>query len=146
MSRYPRLLSRYQSRKKRHTACARHFMFQTSDPGCALSGSACGAGLPFRPCCLKNAGPSGGRLHSLPPAATPGRFPGFLLPGIKKAVHSAHCRLRWMAGYVKKSVWRRERDSNPWWAHAHNGFQDRRIRPLCHPSGKQRRKPCLFQI
>lgn len=65
--------------------------------GCALSGSACGAGLPFRPCCLKNADPSEGGPHSLPPAATPGRFPGFLLPGIKKAVHSAHCRLRWMA-------------------------------------------------
>ena len=59
-------------------------MFQTSDPGCALSGSACGAGLPFRPCCLKNAGPSEGGPHSLPPAATPGRFPSFLLPGIKK--------------------------------------------------------------
>lgn len=27
------------------------------------------------------------------------------------------------------------RDSNPWWTHAHSGFQDRRLRPLGHPSG-----------
>ncbi len=26
------------------------------------------------------------------------------------------------------------RDSNPRWSCPHNGFQDRRIRPLCHPS------------
>ena len=30
--------------------------------------------------------------------------------------------------------WRRERDSNPRDAHAPNGFQDRRIQPLCHLS------------
>lgn len=30
--------------------------------------------------------------------------------------------------------WRRERDSNPRGACAPNGFQDRRVRPLCHPS------------
>ena len=32
------------------------------------------------------------------------------------------------------SSWRRERDSNPRDAHAPNGFQDRRIQPLCHLS------------
>ena len=32
------------------------------------------------------------------------------------------------------SKWRRGRDSNPRYACTHNGFQDRRIRPLCHPS------------
>ena len=32
------------------------------------------------------------------------------------------------------SNWRRGRDSNPRDAHASNGFQDRRIRPLCHLS------------
>ena len=26
------------------------------------------------------------------------------------------------------------RDSNPWWTLAHSGFQDRRLRPLGHPS------------
>lgn len=31
-------------------------------------------------------------------------------------------------------LWRRERDSNPRDAHAPNGFQDRRIQPLCHLS------------
>src|ERR1041384_969448 len=30
--------------------------------------------------------------------------------------------------------WRRGRDSNPRWPLSHNGFQDRRDRPLCHPS------------
>src|ERR1041385_6249046 len=33
--------------------------------------------------------------------------------------------------------WRRGRDSNPRWRLSHNGFQDRRDRPLCHPSGRQ---------
>ena len=31
--------------------------------------------------------------------------------------------------------WRRGRDSNPRCGFPHNGFQDRRNRPLCHPSG-----------
>ena len=30
--------------------------------------------------------------------------------------------------------WRMGRDSNPRWSCPHSGFQDRRIRPLCHPS------------
>ena len=30
--------------------------------------------------------------------------------------------------------WRMVRDSNPRWSCPHNGFQDRRIRPLCQPS------------
>ncbi len=30
--------------------------------------------------------------------------------------------------------WRRERDSNPRHPYGHSGFQDRRIRPLCHLS------------
>src|SRR5580698_6005593 len=30
--------------------------------------------------------------------------------------------------------WRRGRDSNPRCGFPHNGFQDRRNRPLCHPS------------
>ena len=32
------------------------------------------------------------------------------------------------------SVWRRDRDSNPGWAHTHNGFRDRPVRPLRHLS------------
>lgn len=35
-------------------------------------------------------------------------------------------------GYER--LWRRERDSNPRDARAPNGFQDRRIQPLCHLS------------
>ena len=31
--------------------------------------------------------------------------------------------------------WRKERDSNPRNRYRFSGFQDRRIRPLCHPSG-----------
>ena len=31
-------------------------------------------------------------------------------------------------------LWRMVRDSNPRWSRPHNGFQDRRIRPLCQPS------------
>ena len=31
---------------------------------------------------------------------------------------------------------RRERDSNHWSRFQDNGFQDRRIKPLCHPSGQ----------
>jgi hypothetical protein len=37
-----------------------------------------------------------------------------------------------------RGIWlvkRRGRDSNPRWTEmAHNGFRDRRIQPLCHPS------------
>ena len=33
---------------------------------------------------------------------------------------------------------RRERDSNPRWTYAHSCFQDSRLRPLGHPSGKGR--------
>jgi hypothetical protein len=35
---------------------------------------------------------------------------------------------------IINTVWRRERDSNPRCPFRHNGFQDRRIKPLCHPS------------
>ena len=31
--------------------------------------------------------------------------------------------------------WRRGRDSNSGWGRAHDGFQDRCIKPLCHLSG-----------
>lgn len=37
-------------------------------------------------------------------------------------------------GLSRIITWRRERDLNPWRALALNGFQDRRIKPLCHPS------------
>ena len=130
--------SLYLFKKKRHAGSAHPPVHASSiRPGCAPGGSASIAG-PFhagsvsRPC-----------QPSLPSAAAHGRPPGFFQPDKKKTVHSAHDRLGWMAGYIKKSVWRRERDSNPWWAHTHNDFQDRRIRPLCHPSGKQRRIFCL---
>ena len=39
-------------------------------------------------------------------------------------------RILWVFIYS----WRMGRDSNPRWSCPHNGFQDRRIRPLCHPS------------
>ena len=32
-------------------------------------------------------------------------------------------------------LWRREWDSNPRYSHPYSGFQDRRLRPLGHPSG-----------
>ncbi len=36
---------------------------------------------------------------------------------------------------IYKGSWRRGRDSNPRSEQTDNGFQDRRIRPLCHLSG-----------
>lgn len=38
------------------------------------------------------------------------------------------------------NYWRRKRDSNPRSARTDNGFQDRRIRPLCHSSGRKSSK------
>jgi hypothetical protein len=35
---------------------------------------------------------------------------------------------------IIKTLWRRERDSNPRYPFRHNGFQDRRYQPLTHPS------------
>ena len=35
---------------------------------------------------------------------------------------------------ILKTLWRRERDSNPRYPFEHNGFQDRRFQPLTHPS------------
>ena len=35
---------------------------------------------------------------------------------------------------TENNKWRMGRDSNPRWSCPHNGFQDRRNRPLCHPS------------
>ena len=35
--------------------------------------------------------------------------------------------------------WRRERDSNPRYGFPHSGFQDRRLRPLGHPSSLRER-------
>ena len=32
------------------------------------------------------------------------------------------------------AAWRKGRDLNPRMPHGINGFQDRRIKPLCHPS------------
>ena len=32
------------------------------------------------------------------------------------------------------ATWRRDRDSNPGWGHPHNGFRDRPVQPLRHPS------------
>lgn len=48
----------------------------------------------------------------------------------------ARCRKSpgWVTGTGFERLWRRERDSNPRDAHAPNGFQDRRIQPLCHLS------------
>ena len=40
-------------------------------------------------------------------------------------------------GLGRIAIWRRGRDSNPRSAQTDNGFQDRRIRPLCHLSGRQ---------
>ena len=43
------------------------------------------------------------------------------------------------AGVRTRQDWRRGRDSNPGYGgHPHNGFQDRRIQPLCHPSERKR--------
>ena len=39
------------------------------------------------------------------------------------------------SGPLLQSTWRRERDSNPRNTCVLNGFQDRRIQPLCHLSG-----------
>ena len=35
---------------------------------------------------------------------------------------------------LEKSYWRREWDSNPRYSRPYSGFQDRRLRPLGHPS------------
>ena len=35
---------------------------------------------------------------------------------------------------IQVQIWRRDRDSNPGWAKAHNGFRNRRLRPLSHLS------------
>ena len=35
---------------------------------------------------------------------------------------------------VRIETWRREWDSNPRYSHPYSGFQDRRLRPLGHPS------------
>lgn len=34
----------------------------------------------------------------------------------------------------EKGKWRRRGDSNPRLSFPNNGFQDRRVQPLCHPS------------
>jgi hypothetical protein len=39
---------------------------------------------------------------------------------------------------IIKTLWRRERDSNPRYPFGHNGFQDRRYQPLTHPSAGPR--------
>jgi hypothetical protein len=39
---------------------------------------------------------------------------------------------------ILKTLWRRERDSNPRYPFRHNGFQDRRYQPLTHPSAAGR--------
>lgn len=39
---------------------------------------------------------------------------------------------------------RRERDSNPRTAHTVNGFQDRRVRPLCHLSKRGGKSRTIF--
>lgn len=38
------------------------------------------------------------------------------------------------AAGLRKRNWRKGRDLNPRMPHGINGFQDRRIKPLCHPS------------
>jgi hypothetical protein len=38
------------------------------------------------------------------------------------------------ASITMNYAWRRGWDSNPRYAHAHNGFRDRPVRPLRHPS------------
>src|ERR1700691_5311886 len=39
-----------------------------------------------------------------------------------------------LGGLIIRTLWRRERDSNPRYPFRHNGFQDRRYQPLTHPS------------
>src|SRR5436190_12247761 len=60
-------------------------------------------------------------------------------PGVKEAsANDAHPKPQFnvpVHNLFKIHVWRRGRDSNPRWRLSHNGFQDRRDRPLCHPSG-----------
>ena len=58
---------------------------------------------------------------------------GLALPG--RASGTVRC-LR-LAGTVRNSVprWRKGWDSNPRWTCAHDGFQDRCLKPLGHPSG-----------
>src|SRR4030042_5768106 len=42
-------------------------------------------------------------------------------------------------GLTYKDTWRRGRDSNPGWSYPHNGFRDRPVQPLWHPSGYAKR-------
>ena len=73
-------------------------------------------------------GASGASRHcarSLPAIlSNMGSNPNLPLPYLMKGLMSLH------------KIWRRGRDSNPRTAEAVNGFQDRRIRPLCHLSIK----------
>lgn len=60
-------------------------------------------------------------------------------PIFRSIPQSMHEKSRGSAGFLWSSLqtpeyWRMGRDSNPRWSCPHNGFQDRRNRPLCHPS------------
>ena len=51
-----------------------------------------------------------------------------------------------VSGFYRNSKWRRDRDSNPGDAFTSNGFQDRRLQPLGHPSCDDVRVPGLLRL
>ncbi len=53
-------------------------------------------------------------------------------------VHKVHV----MFSILQSFPYRMGRDSNPRWAETHTGFQDRRLKPLGHPSSKIFRNHC----
>lgn len=58
--------------------------------------------------------------------------PAILLPALS---------VKWLQELGKM---RRERDSNPWYSCPHNGFRDRPIQPLWHPSVEHKFKKQPF--
>ena len=56
-------------------------------------------------------------------------------PGARKPRSSAVFWELCREGTKVETRWRREWDSNPRYARAYNGFRDRPVRPLRHPSG-----------
>ena len=48
--------------------------------------------------------------------------------------------------WAKQGAWRREWDSNPRYARAYNGFRDRPVRPLRHPSAVRPATTCAQAI
>ncbi len=63
------------------------------------------------------------------------RRPGAKARGLPRTVPAVRIPLCFSA--ISRTCWRRGWDSNPRYAHAYNGFRDRPVRPLRHPSASR---------